>query len=184
MLQVDARPHSATGESVTSPAPEGADFDAFYQASGPRLVRQLHALTGDLTEAQDVVQEAFVRAWQRWSKVRELDAPEAWVRHVAKRLAISRFRRAMVGAGLVRRHGPPPDEPDLSPDRVAIVEALRRLPAEQREAIVLFHLGDLSVAEVAKEMKCPEGTVKARLSRGRAALAGLLSEQEREVPSA
>jgi DNA-directed RNA polymerase specialized sigma24 family protein len=60
-------------------------FDAFYAASAPRLVRQLHAMTGDLTEAQDCVQEAFARAWQRWprlerriaSKPRTVDEP-AW----------------------------------------------------------------------------------------------------------
>lgn len=80
------------------------EFDAFYAASAPRLVRQLHAMTGELTEAQDCVQEAYARAWQRWSTVCSYDAPEAWVRQVAWRLAVSRFRRARVGRGLLRRH--------------------------------------------------------------------------------
>lgn len=152
------------------------DFDAFYAASAPRLVRQLHAMTGELTEAQDCVQEAYARAWQRWGTVSSYDAPEAWVRRVAWRLAVSRFRRAKVGRGLLRRQGPPPDVPELSPDRVALVAALRQLPEAQRRAIVLHHLGDLSVAQVAAETGSPEGTVKARLSRGRAALAQLLTD--------
>ena len=153
-----------------------ADFDAFYASGAAGLVRQLHAMTGDLTEAQDCVQEAYARAWQRWSAVSRYDAPEAWVRQVAWRLAVSRFRRRVHGTRLMGRHGPPPDVPALSPDRVALVAALRRLPEAQRRAVVLHHLADLSVQEVAAETGAPPGTVKARLSRGRAALAVLLTD--------
>jgi RNA polymerase sigma-70 factor (ECF subfamily) len=141
-------------------------------------VRALHALTGDLADAQDVVQEAYARAWQRWSTVSRYDAPEAWVRQVAWRLAVSRARRAKVGLVKLRRHGPPPDVPGLDPDRVALVAALSRISAAQRHAVVLHHVVGLSVAEVAAECGVPEGTVKARLSRGRAALAVLLSDEE------
>ena len=156
--------------------PAEADFDAFYATTAAQLVRQLHAMTGDLLEAQDCVQEAYARAWQRWPQVQRYDAPEAWVRQVAWRLAVSRFRRACRGAGLLRRSGPPPDVPALGPDRVALVTALRRLPDAQRRAVVLHHLGGLSVQEVAAETDAPVGTVKARLSRGRAALAVLLAD--------
>ena len=151
-------------------------FDDFYAAHGPSLVRQLHAMTGDLTVAQDCVQEGFARAWQRWSVIGAYDAPAAWVRQVAWRLAVSRLRRARVGVGLLRRHGPPPDVPASSPDHVALIAALRQLPEAQRRALVLHHLCDLSVDEVAAETDAPSGTVKARLSRGRAALAVLLTE--------
>ncbi len=155
-----------------------AAFDAFYLETGPRVVRQLHAMTGDLQEAQDCAQEAYARAWQRWDRLAAYDAPEAWVRHVAWRLAVSRFRRARVGTGLLRRHGPPPDVAPPEPDRVALVAALRQLPEAQRRAVVLHHLGGLSVDEVAAETGSPTGTVKARLSRGRAALALLLDVPE------
>ena len=151
-------------------------FDAFYVATAPRLVRQLHAMTGDLGEAQDCVQEAYARAWQRWGAVQAYDAPEAWVRQVAWRLAVSRFRRARVGAGLLRREGPPDDVAAPGPDRVALVAALRQLPEAQRRALVLHHLGGLTVDEVAAETGSPAGTVKARLSRGRSALAALLTD--------
>jgi RNA polymerase sigma-70 factor (ECF subfamily) len=155
-----------------------AGFDDFYAASSPRLVRALHAMTGDRAEAQDVVQEAYARAWQRWSTVSRYDAPEAWVRQVAWRLAVSRARRAKVGLGKLRQNGPAPDVPALEPDHVALVAALRQIPAEQRRAIVLHHLVGLSVAEVAAECGVPDGTVKARLSRGRNALADLLRDEE------
>ncbi len=151
-------------------------FDAFYAARAPGLVRQLHAMTGDLGLAQDVVQEAFARAWQRWATVGGYDDPAAWVRQVAWRLAVSRLRRATVGRALLRRHGPPPDVPGATPDRVALIAALRQLPDPQRRAVVLHHLVDLSVEQVAAETGAPVGTVKARLSRGRAALAVLLTD--------
>lgn len=152
------------------------DFDAFYATTAPGLVRQVHALTGDLAEAQDCVQEAYARAWQRWSTVSHYDHPAAWVRKVACRLAVSRFRRARIGIGLLRRQGPPPDVPGLDPSRVALIEALKQIPEAQRLAIVLHHLAGLSVEEVAAETGAPSGTVKARLSRGRAALAVLLAD--------
>jgi RNA polymerase sigma-70 factor (ECF subfamily) len=162
------------GPPSTLPA---QSFDSFYAAHGPALVRQLHAMSGDLGEAQDCVQEAFARAWQRWSHVQSYDAPEAWVRQVAWRLAVSRFRRARSGLRAARRHGPPQDVPALSADRVALVAALAVLPAAQRQAVVLHHVAGLSVQEVAEQTGAPVGTVKARLSRGRAALATHLSEE-------
>ena len=161
-----------------------AGFDAFYVSAGPALVRQLHAMTGDLTVAQDCVQEACARAWQRWDVVGDYDEPAAWVRRVAWRLAVSRLRRARVGRALLRRHGPPPDVPELGPDRVALVAALRELPEAQRRALVLHHLCDLSVEQVAEETGAPAGTVKARLSRGRAALAVLLADHQEGAPHA
>lgn len=154
------------------------DFEQFYAASSTHVVRALHALTGDAAEAQDVVQEAYARAWQRWSTVQSYDAPEAWVRQVAWRLAVSRARRAKVGLGKLRRHGLPPNVPALEPDHVALVAALRSISAEQRRAVVLHHLVGLSVAEIAAECGVAEGTVKARLSRGRTTLATLLREEE------
>lgn len=155
-----------------------ADFDTFYRTHAPALVRQLAAHTGDVGDAQECVQEAFARAWQRWSKVSSYDVPEAWVRQVAWRLAVSRWRRARSAAVAARRHGPAPDVPPTDPDRVALVRALRAIPEAQRRAVVLHHVGGLTVAEIAADTGVPVGTVKARLSRGRTALAALLDISE------
>lgn len=155
--------------------PETDSFDAFYAESRQRLFDCLYAVTGNAAEAQDAVQEAFARAWQRWSTVRDYGDPEAWVRTVARRIAISRWRRARTAILAHRRHGPPPAVPGPSADAVALVAALARLPMAQRVAIVLHHMVGLSVAEIAKETGAPTGTVKARLARGRRTLADLLS---------
>lgn len=152
-------------------------FDAFYAASVRRLTGQLHAMTGSRTEAEDCVQEAYARAWQRWDKVSAYGDPEAWVRTVAYRVSISSWRKAASMRAAHRRHGAPEDNRGLSPDYVAIVSALRKVSASQRQAIVLHHLVGLSVEEIARETGAPAGTVKARLSRGRQALAPLLDEE-------
>jgi len=150
-------------------------FDEFYRASRQRLFVALCALTGDAGEAQDAVHEAFARAWQRWDSIRGYGDPEAWVRTVARRIAVSRWRRARNRLTAHRRHGPPPALPGPSASSVALRVALARLPVEQRTAIMLHHLCDLPVSEVARETGVPEGTVKARLFRGRRALAELLN---------
>ena len=152
------------------------DFDAFYAATSRGLLSQLYGLTGDWAESQDCLQEAYARAWQRWSTVSNADAPAAWVRVVAVRLARSKWRRAQHGLRLYRQQGEPEPLGGPSPETVALVTALRSLPEAQRRALVLHHLGDLSVAEIAREEGTPEGTIKARLSRGRAALAELLRD--------
>lgn len=151
-----------------------ADFDAFYLGSRRRLVHRLYAMTGDLGAAQDVVQEAYARAWQRWDRIGRYDDPEAWVRTVAWRLAAGRWRKARNAVSAQLRLGPPAPSLEPSPDTVVLVAALRRLPDAQRRAIVLHHLCDLPVEEVARETGAPVGTVKARLARGRAALGELL----------
>jgi len=152
------------------------EFDDFYAGCQRRLVGQLYAMTGNLAEAQDVVQEAFVRAWDRRKQLAQAHSPEAWVRTVAWRLAISRWRRARSAVTAMHRHGAAPDGAPPSTDHVALVTALRQLPAEQRRAIVLHHLCDMSVEQVAHETGSPVGTIKARLSRGRAALAAYLDD--------
>ena len=151
-------------------------LDEVYAISYRRLVAQLHAVTGSRQEAEDVVQEAFMRAMPRWDAVRTYDSPEAWLRTVALNLARSRFRRAVRGAAALVKHGVPASEPELSPDHVALMDALRGLPQAQREALVLHHFCGLSVDEVAASVGAPSGTIKARLSRGRAALAGVLAD--------
>jgi len=165
---------------VTRDVSDTDAFDAFYRASQQRLYACVYALTGNAAEAQDVIHEAYARAWQRWSTVSEYADPEAWVRTVARRIAVSRWRRTRNRLVAHRRHGPPPAVPGPGPGHVALVAALARLPVEQRVAIVLYHLCDLSVADVAQETGVPVGTVKARLSRGRRALAILLSRSVAE----
>jgi len=156
------------------------DFDAFYSSAVHRLSGHLYLLTGDREEAVDCVQEAFERAWLRWDTVRHADSPEAWVRTVVRRLAVSRWRRLRNATTPWQRHAGG-DEAHAAPDsgsadRVALVAALQRLPAAQRTAVVLHHLVDLDVAAVVDETGASVSAVKSQLSRGRRRLAELLGE--------
>lgn len=152
------------------------DFDEFYVVTAPRLVKQLFLLTGDWAEAEDVVSEAYQRAWLRWNSVQQADSPEAWVRAVARRLAVSRWRRTRNATLAWRRRGTADDSPPLDGVHVDLMSALRKLPAKQRTAVVLHHLADLSVEQVAAETGTSVSAVKQQLVRGRAALAELLGE--------
>lgn len=155
-----------------------------YSAHYRRLVAALYGLTGDYSDAQDLVQEAYARALARPRQFLDVADPEAWLRTVAINLARTRFRRRRLFDTLVRtgRVARPPDSvPGLDPNRVALITALQQLSRPTRETIVLHHLADLSVHEVAETLGVPVGTVKARLSRGRAMLATLLNENAEPV---
>jgi RNA polymerase sigma-70 factor (ECF subfamily) len=160
-------------------ATAGMSFDDFYGANVHRLMLQLYAYTADVGAAQDAVQEAFSRAWARWDRLADYDEPAAWVRRVAMNVANNRWRRIRAARAHARYHreevvaGP-------SPDRVALARALASLPEKHRRAIVLFHIADLAIAEIAAQEGVAEGTVKAWLHRGRAALATLLTEDEED----
>jgi RNA polymerase sigma-70 factor, ECF subfamily len=162
-----------------SPAPFGggaeSEFDRFFRAEGPRLLGQAYVFTGDSATAQDLVQESFLRAWQRWDEVSVMNRPDAWVRRVLYNLAVSTWRR---GRRLV-----PLADVDLTvggphPDALALAAALRTLPRRQAQAIVLHDAAGLSAPEVATELGVPEGTVRSWLSRGRSLLAARLSDSD------
>jgi RNA polymerase sigma-70 factor (ECF subfamily) len=175
-------PAALTGNALVRGLDEAA-FDTLYAGSFRRLVAQIYAMCGNLAEAQDCVQEAFVRAWDRRRSLDAAQSPEAWIRTVAYRLAVSRWRRAQRALRLQDRsqQRDPVAEPDAS--HVALVRALQQLPPDQRRAIVLHHLCDIPVRDIADELGVPVGTVKARLSRGRTALASLLAISEGEPVS-
>ncbi|MEU0681311.1 MULTISPECIES: SigE family RNA polymerase sigma factor [Streptomyces] len=153
-------------------------FDDFYATHAQRLVAIVYAVTGDVTEAEDAVQEAFARAWLRWDRLAATGDPTPWVRTVAMRLAVSTWRKSRNRLRAHFRHGPPADLPGLAPDHVALVDALRRLKPEQRRVIVLHHLLDLPVEEVARETGSTRAAVRTRLVRARRLLGAHLVEHD------
>lgn len=156
-------------------------FDEFYQATYSRLVGQLYPVTGSLPQAEEVVQEAFVRALARWRQVRTYDVPEAWVRRVALNLASNELRRARSRLAALARLGPRVEQPPMSAEAVALVQALGRLPPSHRQVLLLHYALDLPVSEVARQLGLTPGTVRGRLFRARARLRGLLSSRAEEV---
>ena len=148
-------------------------FDSSYR----RLVTQLFGVTGSMDEAEDLVQEAFVRAAAAGRRFARVENPEAWLRTTAINQHRSRWRKRR-NAQRARARMAPPRDPEALESHLEIMTALRALPEAQRQVIALFYLADLPVETIAEELGVPAGTVKSRLSRGREALASHLAYAE------
>lgn len=148
------------------------DFRAAFDRTYPLAERVARRITGDPEVAQELAAEAFTRLFVRWRHMAGQDYVDAWVLRVTINLAIGAVRRRTV------RVAAPPTltlEDDTVVLRVALSEALRRLPRRQREVVTLRYLTDLSEADVAACLGVSTGSVKTHLHRGLAALRARLA---------
>ncbi len=160
-------------------------FEAFFADEYRRVVGLTFALCGRRGLAEELAQDAFVKAYQRWSAVSGYDDPGAWVRRVAANLATSswrrRFREARALARLAGRRSLPAEVTVDDPDFWA---AVRRLPERQAQCVALHYLEDHSTADVAAVLGIAEATVRVHLHRARTTLADTLGEPlDQEDPS-
>lgn len=142
-------------------------FEDWYHQHHPRLVASLTALSGDADAAADAADEAFARAYERWSRVSTMESPAGWVHQVgANALRRSKRRRTMErdrtrpGADTVHPALPDPE----------LWAAVRALPERQRQVIVLRYLGDLPESEIAAALGIARGTVSSTLADARRSL--------------
>lgn len=149
------------------------DFDAWYRDARASLDPALTAWCGDAGLAADALDEAFVRAVERWDRVRFMTSPSGWVWQTATNVVRSRARRRQVEQRLLLRRavgqrvevaGPGGDDVDLR-------RALLTLTERQRTAVVLFYIADLPTKEIAEAMGIAVGTVASTLHHARARLA-------------
>ena len=154
-----------------------AEIREFVHREYPRVVAAVALVSASRSWAEDAVQEAMVRAWERSEKGEHIESLTAWVTRAALNLTRSRFRRLLVerrsAAALVPQEAATGELVDLR-------RALMKLPRRQREATVLRYYLDLDVREVADVLGVSEGTAKTQLHRARKALADALGEQELE----
>ena len=166
------------------------EFAEFYAATRDDCLRVVLLTAGDRLLAEDLVAEAYTRAWLSWRKVRALDQPRAWVVRTALNTRISWWRRSRREVGLtdpesdlaslasqngthqhsisqhgISQHGV--SQHGLDTDLVA---AVRRLPVRQRQVVALRLLLDLDTASTARAMGLADGTVASHLHRALAAL--------------
>ena len=163
---------------------EGArpSFDDAFRAEYSAVVGVVAPIVGSLAEAEGVAQDAFVKAYTRWRRIGRYDRPGAWVRRVAIRDAVrvaERSRRAAAGAQVATSGLG--DPADAVATQVDLMRLLRALPARQRACVVLHHLADWPIPEVAEALGCAEGTVRVHLHRGRAALVAALGAEDKEL---
>ena len=153
-----------------------AGFDTFYRRSRTELGRALTLALGDRDLAVEAVDEAFTRAYERWSTLQELDRPEGWVYRVAMNWSLSVLRRRRRGHH--RFYDPNRERAETSVSDPAVEAALAELDAKQRSVVVCRHLLGWSVAETAAALGVREGTVKSRLHRAHLILKSHLSHLE------
>lgn len=145
------------------------EFAEFYAAARDNCLRVVLISVGDRQLAEDLVAEAFTKAWMAWRKVRQHPAPQAWVVRTALNTHVSWWRRHRKEVRLTSQGetAATPQHPALDSSLLA---ALRRLPLRQRQVIALRLLLDLDTATTARMLGMPSGTVASHLHRGLAAL--------------
>jgi RNA polymerase sigma-70 factor (sigma-E family) len=164
-------------------AADDREFLDFFAEQYWPLRRLGFLLTGDWHQADELAQEATARTWAAWARVRRRERAAAYARKVLLNRYRSLARRARVEARHLLASRPQDRyEPDLSGDGPLLWEALQRLPARQRSAIVLRFYLDLPEAEVARLLGVPAGTVKSWTHRGLARLRARLGSEYRDEP--
>lgn len=157
--------------------PDDRDAAAFCAAEYPDLVRGLSLLVGDGTVAEEIAQEALLRACRNWPKVSRLESPGGWTWRVARNLATSHDRRRRAARRARIRLGQDDVHHDADPGvAVAVRDAVAGLPERQRVAIVLRQVLDLSVAETAERMGVSQDAVRSLAKRASAALRAELGD--------
>jgi len=169
----------------TAIAPDG-DFDRFCRDEFAAVTGLAFVLTGSWTAAEDLAQEAFFAAFQKWDELRGYDKPGAWVRRVVANRAVS-WRRRLRSEGLALARLGSRSRADAPvthlPERHAEVwAAVRRLPPRQAQVFALTYVEDLPVTRVAAVLDISVDTAKTHLRRARAALAA--SGLDRTDPTA
>ncbi|MHB1928177.1 MAG: sigma factor-like helix-turn-helix DNA-binding protein [Acidimicrobiales bacterium] len=154
-------------------------FEEWYRVEHARLLGALRVRCGDERLAREGVDEAFGRALERWDRVRAMDHPAGWVYRVALNDVRRSARRLVLEAALLRRtRRAEPLEPGCD---VELWSAVRRLPARQKDVIVLRYVADLAEADIAAVLGITRGAVSASTAKARAALAAALGDERAEV---
>lgn len=156
------------------------DFDPFYRAEYPKVVRLLVGLTGRRPVAEEVAQEVLLSAYKRWHRVQAMDRPDLWLRRVAVNRAISAHRRVVAEVAAVARlrasggEVAAPADPDEH-----LWGQVRSLPARQAAALVLWAVEGLTFDEVGEVLGCSGETARTHLRRARQRLATNLEGDRR-----
>lgn len=153
------------------------EFDAFVLGAWQRLFRTAYALTGNQHDAEDMLQNAFAKAYSNWRKVRRAESPEAYVHRIVTNETITAWRRRW--RHVERPTDSPPDSTgpshaDSVSDRSTMWSAIQQLPPRQRAVVVLRYYEDLSEKDIAGVLGISPGTVKSQASRALTSLRGHL----------
>ena len=147
---------------------ESASFEDFFARERDRLFGLLVLVTGDRHEAEDLAQDAFVAAWERWDRVRTVDNPAGYLHRTAMNAFRKRYRRAQILRRITSVAGRPSAAPVDTP--LELDETLRVLTPRQRAALVLTELLGYSAPEAASTLGVKASTIGALKHQARTAL--------------
>jgi RNA polymerase sigma factor (sigma-70 family) len=156
--------------SIGTPQTAEGDFEAFYLAHRVRVFRALVMVTRDAHAAEEVAQDAFVRIWERWDRVRGMENPTGYLYRTALNGWFQVHRRAVRAARRIANPAGVVDPLEVVEDRDALARRLLELPGRQRTALVLTEYLGLDSAEAGSVLGIRPGTVRRLASKGRAAL--------------
>jgi RNA polymerase sigma-70 factor (ECF subfamily) len=145
-------------------------FEDFFEIEQERLLRVLWMVTGSLQEAEDIVQDAFLRIWERWPAVASMESPTGYLHQVAMNTFRNRYRRAKLGLRKVVGADPPVDAFGSAEDRISVSSALGGLTSKQRAALVLTDLLGYPADEAGQMLGIRGSTVRSLSSTARSAL--------------
>jgi RNA polymerase sigma-70 factor, ECF subfamily len=148
----------------------GPDFREFFEAEYRRLAKAMFLVTGDRSEADELAQEALVRVFERWEKVRGMDSPAGYLYRTALNLNRSRLRRLTSHARHALSASPEPDPLAEVEARDEARRHLATLPRGQREAVVLVEWLGMGAEQAGETLGIDASTVRVQLSRARRAL--------------
>ncbi len=167
-----SEPSLAAGVRVPAQAELGASesFEAFFDAESAVLFRRLCLVTGNRSEAEDIMQDAFLKLWERWDRVLAMDDPTGYLYRTAMNLFRKRYRHAAVVARRAVGLAPRRDEFAEADAKRAVSGALATLAPRQRAALVLTELVGYTSEEAGRALGIKAGTVRALATQGREAL--------------
>jgi RNA polymerase sigma factor (sigma-70 family) len=156
----------STSTRATAPPGGALTFELFFEAERRRLFRALYLMSGSVHEAEELVQDAFLKLWERWDRVSIMEDPVGYLYRVALNLARSRLRRVVRAAKLPFLPERTVEPYSAADARDAVVRALASLSARQRQALVLADLLDMDTGEAAALMRISPSTVRSLVSEG------------------
>ena len=153
-------------------------YPAFYRREYPKMVAIAAAVSGNRAIAEDLAQEAMLRAHRHWDRIERYERPGAWVRRATINLSLSAIKRQSAEMRRLLRIAQPTTLPEPDIDDGHIWKAVATLPGKQRAAIALHYLEDRPIDEIASILEVSNATAHVHLHRGRQTLASVLDSEE------
>lgn len=171
-------PISVTEPPATDPLEATRTFEAFYDAESRLLFRRLWLVTGNGAEAEELMQDAFLKVWERWDRVGAMEDPVGYLYRTAMNLFRKRYRRALLAIRRSMGLEPSHDDFAAADDRYTVRRVLSTLPARQRAALVLTELLEFSPQEAGEALGIKASSVRSLSHQGRASFRRVMEVED------